>query len=73
MRTGATHLALPSRRGSFPSPFDYAAQTRVIVVRDVSRDDLDALASAYRELFLASGGGGLGLFTAIRTLKTLAK
>src|SRR5262249_59122030 len=31
----------------------------------------DQLGAAYRVLFLASGGGGLGLFTAVRTLRTV--
>ncbi len=69
-RTGARHLP-GSLRASVPSPFDYAAQTRVIVVRDVRRDDPGAIASAYRELFLAAGGGALGLFTAISRLKAV--
>ena len=33
------------------------------------RSDFAQVASAYRELFLASGGGALGLFTAIRRLR----
>jgi len=69
MRTGAAHLALPAIRRGFQSPFNYKDQTRVIVVNDVSREDPNAVAAAYRELFLASGGGGLGLFTAISRLR----
>ena len=38
---------------------------------DVARDDLRQVAAAYRELFLAAGGGGLGLFTAIRRLRAV--
>ncbi|MFN3538210.1 MAG: helicase C-terminal domain-containing protein, partial [Brevundimonas sp.] len=53
------------------SPFDYAANSRVIVVGDVARDDPRQIAAAMRELFLAAGGGGLGLFTAIRRLKAV--
>jgi ATP-dependent DNA helicase DinG len=68
-RTGAVHLAAPAMRAAVPSPFDYPNQTRVLIVTDVRKDDLDQVASAYRELFLASGGGGLGLFTAIARLK----
>ena len=69
-RSGAAHL--PEKiRASVPSPFDYAAQTRVIVVNDVARTDTAQIAAAYRELFLASGGGALGLFTAIRRLKAV--
>jgi ATP-dependent DNA helicase DinG len=68
-RTGAPHLDLPAIRAALPSPFDYVNQTRVFIVTDVKRDAPDQVAAAYRELFLASGGGGLGLFTAIRRLK----
>ncbi len=68
-RTGATHLAAPAIRATVPSPFDYAAQTRVFVVTDVRKDDMDQVAAAYRELFLAAGGGALGLFTAIGRLR----
>ena len=70
-RTGAAHLLQPPLRARVPSPFDYAAQTRAFVVTDVRKDDLDQVAAAYRELFLAAGGGGLGLFTAISRLKAV--
>jgi len=70
-RTGAVHLARPALRAVMPSPFDYANRTRVLVVTDVRKDDLAQVASAYRELFLASQGGGLGLFTAISRLKAV--
>ena len=69
--TGAAHLPYAARRASFPSPFLYSAMSRIIVVNDVNRDDMDQLAAAYRELFLASGGGGLGLFTAIARLRAV--
>ncbi len=72
-RTGAIHLPDPPLRAAMASPFDYPAQTRVLVVTDVRKDDLDQVASAYRELFLAAGGGGLGLFTAISRLKAVHK
>jgi ATP-dependent DNA helicase DinG len=68
-RSGATHLGGPVERTSVASPFNYAAHTRVIVVTDVRKDDLTQVASAYRELFLASHGGALGLFTAISRLR----
>jgi len=68
-RTGSGHLPLPPTRAAVRSPFDYAAQTRVIVVTDVRKTEIDQVAAAYRELFLASGGGGLGLFTAIARLR----
>ena len=70
-RSGARHLVGPALRVRVPSPFDYAAQTRVLVVTDVRRDDVAQVAAAYRELFLAAGGGALGLFTAIARLKAV--
>jgi len=58
-------------RAQVPSPFDYARQTRALVVTDVRKDDLDQVAAAVRELFIASSGGALGLFTAISRLKAV--
>ncbi len=69
--TGMHHLTLPPALSAQPSPFDYAAITRVIVVNDVDRNDVRQLASAYRELFIVAGGGGLGLFTAIGRLRAV--
>src|SRR5260221_1741578 len=69
-RTGTRHLARPAWRARVPSPFDYTAQTRIFIVTDVRREDAGQVAAAYRELFLASGGGALGLFTAIARLKS---
>ena len=71
VRTGAQHLALPAARVSLPSPFDYAAQTRIFVATDVVRDDAAAVATAVRDLFLAARGGGLGLFTSIARLRAV--
>ncbi len=68
-RIGAAHLPSPALRASLASPFDYGRQTRCLVVTDVAHDDPASLAAAYRALFLAAGGGGLGLFTAIRRLR----
>lgn len=70
-RTGTRHLLAPALRAAMASPFDYPNATRVIVVRDVKRDDPEQVAAAYRELFLASGGGALGLFTAIGRLRAV--
>jgi ATP-dependent DNA helicase DinG len=70
-RTGAAHLPDPPVRATVASPFDYAEATRVLVVNDVRKDDLDQVAAAYRALFLAAGGGGLGLFTAVSRLKAV--
>ncbi len=70
-RVGAPHLPSPAIRAAVASPFDYAAQTRAFVVHDVAAGDIAQLAAAYRALFLAAEGGGLGLFTAIRRLQAV--
>ncbi|HTZ80705.1 MAG TPA: ATP-dependent DNA helicase [Stellaceae bacterium] len=71
MLTGARHLSRPALRARVPSPFDYRAQTRIFVVTDVKRDSMEQVAAAYRTLFLAAGGGALGLFTAIQRLRAV--
>lgn len=68
-RLGPQHITATIRKQSFASPFDYASATRVFVVTDNLRGDPDRTAAAYRALFLASGGGALGLFTSIRALR----
>ena len=82
-RTGAVHMGAPGNGGAgggegtppavhrvrYPSPFDFAAQARVLVITDVNRGEPDAVAAALRILFLAAGGGGLGLFTSIARLR----
>ena len=70
-RTGTRHLAAPATRAAMASPFNYANATKVLIVKDVKRDDADQVAAAYRELFLAAGGGALGLFTAIGRLRAV--
>ena len=70
-RVGAPHLPSPAIRAAVASPFDYARQTRAFVVSDVAPGNLDQLAAAYRALFVAAGGGGLGLFTAISRLRAV--
>jgi ATP-dependent DNA helicase DinG len=71
MRTGAARLPERPKTLKLASPFDYAANSRALVVTDVGKDDPRQVAAAMRELFLASGGGGLGLFTAIRRLRAV--
>ncbi len=71
MRTGAARLPERPKTLKLASPFDYAAQARALVVTDVARDEARQVAAAMRELFLAAGGGGLGLFTAIRRLRAV--
>ena len=70
-RVGAPHLPSPAIRSAVASPFDYASQTRAFIVTDVFGGDLAQLAAAYRALFIAAGGGALGLFTAIRRLQAV--
>jgi len=70
-RTGSTYLSAAPLRFAAASPFDYAAQTKVIVISDVNKTDLAQVAAAYRTLFEAAGGGGLGLFTAIQRLRAV--
>lgn len=56
-------------RVDLESPFDYPAQSRVIIVTDIDKSNAMAVANAYKALFEASKGGALGLFTSIRRLK----
>ena len=53
-RSGASHLAGRAIRAGVPSPFDYPAQTRVLVVTDLRKDDMDLVA---RRLPRAVPGG----------------
>jgi ATP-dependent DNA helicase DinG len=69
MRTGAARLPERPKTLRLASPFDYGKNARALVVGDVRREDPRQVAAAMRELFLAAGGGGLGLFTAIRRLR----
>jgi len=71
--SGAVHLARPALVSSVASPFDYASQTKIMVVGDVARDDARQTAAAMAALMTASGGGALGLFTAIRRLRDVHK
>lgn len=70
-RTGTAHLARPAIRAAFDSPFDYEARTRVVLISDVNTQNISDLAGAYRALFEAANGGGLGLFTAISRLRAV--
>lgn len=69
--SGFSHLNLHAQEESFESPFDYPARTKIFVINDVRKDDLDQVASAYRSLFEAARGGALGLFTAISRLRAV--
>ncbi len=70
-RIGTPHLARAPMLFDAASPFDYAANAEVLIVTDVPRGDMGALAGAYARLILAAGGGTLGLFTAIRRLRAV--
>jgi ATP-dependent DNA helicase DinG len=70
-RTGALHLDGAAARFEASSPFDYAAHSEVLVVTDVKKGDLAALAGAYARLIEAAQGGTLGLFTAIQRLRAV--
>ena len=70
-KTGAVHLGRAPERFAAPSPFDYAANSEVLIVTDLRRGDPPALAGAYSRLIEAAGGGTLGLFTAIQRLKAV--
>jgi len=71
LRTGLGHLVLPPARAAFASPFDYANQTKVFIVNDLNRNNIEHTAGAYQALFEAAGGGALGLFTAIFRLRAI--
>jgi ATP-dependent DNA helicase DinG len=70
-RTGALHLPAAATHFEAKSPFDYAACSEVLIVTDVKQGDIAALSGAYARLIEASGGGTLGLFTAIQRLKAV--
>jgi len=70
-RTGAGHVEAAPRQFVAESPFDYATQAEVLIVTDVPKGDISALAGAYGRLIEAAGGGALGLFTAIRRLRAV--
>jgi ATP-dependent DNA helicase DinG len=70
-RSGAPHLEVQPLLTTAESPFDYAANAEVLIVTDVKKGDLAGLAGAYARIIEASGGGVLGLFTAIRRLRAV--
>jgi len=70
-RTGALHLPGPTGHFEAASPFDYAEQAEVLIVNDIGRNDVAALAGAYARLIETAEGGTLGLFTAIQRLRTV--
>ena len=69
--SGAPHIEVEPLLSSAQSPFDYANRAEVLIVTDIKRGDLPALAGAYARIIEAAGGGVLGLFTAIRRLRVV--
>lgn len=70
-RTGAIHLDQVATHFAAQSPFDYSRQADVLIVTDIRKGDMAALAGAYARLITAAGGGALGLFSAIQRLKAV--
>ncbi len=70
-KSGAPHLELAPKTAQADSPFDYAARAEVLIVTDIRKGDIPALAGAYARLIEASDGGVLGLFTAIRRMRAV--
>ncbi len=70
-KSGAPHLELSPRTVQADSPFDYASRAEVLIVTDIRKGDIPALAGAYARLIEASDGGVLGLFTAIRRMRAV--
>ena len=70
-RTGACHVGQAVPRFEAASPFDYAANSEVLIVTDIRKGDAAALAGAYARLIEAAQGGTLGLFTAIQRLRAV--
>ncbi|HEU4819615.1 MAG TPA: helicase C-terminal domain-containing protein, partial [Qipengyuania sp.] len=71
-RSGAAHLELAPRTAVADSPFDYARRAEVLIVTDIRKGDIPALAGAFARLIEVSDGGVLGLFTAIRRMRAVA-
>ena len=70
-KSGAPHLELAPKTAEAQSPFDYAGRAEVLIVTDIRKGDIPALAGAYARLIEASDGGVLGLFTAIRRMRAV--
>ena len=70
-RSGAAHIEARPLLSAASSPFDYAGRAEVLIITDIKKGDLPALAGAYARIIEASGGGVLGLFTAIRRLRAV--
>lgn len=72
-QTGARHFKDKGQTETFytPSPFDYKSKSKIFIVNDLPKNNLSLLGKAYADLMIASGGGALGIFTAIQRLRSL--
>lgn len=70
-RSGARHLTHNTLQSKHSSPFNYGEKTKIFIINDVNKNNLDQVANAYKTLFTASNGGALGLFTAIQRLRAV--
>jgi len=73
LHSGTKHVSSSVLRAEEPSPFDYKTNTKIFIVDDINRNSVEQSAGAYRDLMLASGGGALGIFTAISRLTEVYK
>ena len=69
--SGAPHIEVVPKTSEALSPFDYAGRAEVLIVTDIRKGDIPALAGAYARLIEASEGGVLGLFSAIRRMRAV--
>lgn len=67
--SGARYLPQPATRVAMKSPFRYREQAKIFLITDVDKNSPQAVANAFERLFKASGGGALGIFTAIHRLR----
>lgn len=70
-QSGALYLSPTPIMTAYDSPFDYAAQSKIIILQDVNRNALPQVAGAVKALINASDGGAVGIFTAISRLRAV--
>ena len=70
-KSGASALELNPQTIEAQSPFDYAARSEILIVTDIKRGDIPALAGAYANIIEQTDGGVLGLFTAIKRMRAV--
>ncbi|MFT6072998.1 MAG: ATP-dependent DNA helicase DinG [Dasania sp.] len=71
--TGMHYRTQPPLVAHIPSDFDYAKQAKILVINDILNTDPEGYVQAFIKMAKASGGGVLGLFTAITRLKNCYK